>query len=163
MNPFLGGGDMILDVEYNKFRPNVLPWKFEAGTANIADGYAFGVALDYLSRIGMQNIWKHDKELVKYAYEKMSVLDKITIYGPGPDKRGGLISFNVKNMDAHDLAGLLSERSNIMIRSGHHCVQPLHKKMCLKGTARASFYLYNTKEEIDKFIDELKIIIKTFS
>lgn len=162
MKPFLGGGDMILDVDYNGFKPNTLPWKYEAGTANIADGYAFGVAVDYLTKAGMHNIWKHEQELVKYAYNRMSEIDSITIYGPAPEKRGGVIAFNVKNMEAHDVAGLLNERANIMIRSGHHCVMPLHKKFGLKGTARASFYIYNTKEEIDKMIDELKIIVKTF-
>jgi cysteine desulfurase/selenocysteine lyase len=162
MKPFLGGGDMILEVTYESFKPNVLPWKFEAGTANIADGYAFGVAIDYLSKIGMANVRKHEIELVKYAYEQMKLLDKVKIYGPGPDKRGGLIAFNIEGLEAHDVAGILNERANIMVRSGHHCVMPLHKKMGLKGSVRASFYIYNTKEEVDKFIEELKILIKTF-
>jgi cysteine desulfurase/selenocysteine lyase len=162
MKPFLGGGDMILEVTYESFKPNVLPWKFEAGTANIADGYAFGIAIDYLSKIGMANVQKHEKELVKYAYEKMRAINKVKIYGPGPDKRGGLISFNIEGLEAHDVAGILNERANIMVRSGHHCVMPLHRKMGLKGSVRASFYIYNTKEEIDRFIEELEILIKTF-
>ena len=163
MKPFLGGGDMISTVAYDSFKPNELPWKFEAGTPNIADGYAFGVAVDYLSKIGMQNIWKHERELVRYAYEKMMELGKITIYGPGPEKRGGVIAFSIKGLEPHDVAGLLNERANIAVRSGFHCVEPLHRKYGMqKGSCRVSFYFYNTKEEIDKFIDELKLIIKTF-
>jgi cysteine desulfurase / selenocysteine lyase len=151
---------MILEVTYDSFKPNILPWKFEAGTPNIADGYAFGVAVDYLSKIGMNNVFKHEQEIVNYAYKKMKELDEVTIYGP--EKRGGVISFNVKGMEPHDVAGILNERANIMIRSGHHCVMPLHKKLGLKSSARASFYIYNTKEEVDKFIEELKVLIKTF-
>jgi cysteine desulfurase/selenocysteine lyase len=163
MKPFLGGGDMISTVAYDSFKPNELPWKFEAGTPNVADGYAFGVTVDYLSKIGMQNIWKHECELGKYAYEKMMELGKITIYGPKPEKRGGTISFSIKGLEPHDIAGLLNERANIAVRSGFHCVEPLHRKYGLpKGSCRASFYFYNTKEEIDKFIEELKIITKTF-
>ncbi|MDD5181689.1 MAG: cysteine desulfurase [Candidatus Nanoarchaeia archaeon] len=163
MKPFLGGGDMISTVAYDSFKPNELPWKFEAGTPNVADGYAFGVAVDYLSKIGMQNVWKHECELGRYAYEKMAELGKITIYGPEPEKRGGVISFSIKGLEPHDIAGLLNERANIAVRSGFHCVEPLHRKYGLpKGSCRASFYVYNTKEEIDKFIDELKILVKTF-
>ena len=111
----------------------------------------------------MQNVWKHERELVRYAYEKMAGLGKITIYGPKPEKRGGVIAFSIKGIEPHDIAGLLNERANIAVRSGFHCVEPLHRKYGLaKGSCRASFYIYNTKEEIDKFIDELKLIIKTF-
>lgn len=163
MEPFLGGGDMILDVTYDSFKTNVLPWKYEAGTSNIAGGYAFGVAIDYLSKIGMKNINEYEHKLTKYAYEKMKELDKLKIYGPGPEKRGGVISFTIESITPHDIAGILNERANIMIRSGHHCVMPLHNKFNIEGSARASFYIYNTKEEIDKFIEELKVIISTFA
>lgn len=163
MKPFLGGGDMIKTVEYEYFKPNELPWKFEAGTPNIADGYAFGVAVDYLSKLGMQNVWKHEKEMINYAYEKIGILEKIKMYGPKADKRGGLISFNVKGLEPHDVAGLADSRANIALRSGFHCVEPLHKKYGLpKGSVRASFYIYNTKEEIDSLAEELKMMIKTF-
>lgn len=163
MSPLLGGGDMIAEVGYDKFKTNVLPWKFEAGTANIADGYAFGVALDYLKKIGMENILKHDKELVSYALERMGEIKEIQIYGPtDAKKRGSLISFNIPNINPHDIGALLDERANIMIRSGYHCVEPMHKKLGLTGSARVSFYLYNTKEEIDIFIENLKQIAKIF-
>jgi cysteine desulfurase/selenocysteine lyase len=162
MPPFLGGGDMILEVSYDKFKPNVLPWKFEAGTANIADGYAFGIALDYLKKIGMNNIFKHDQELISYALEKIKEVPDIRIYGPtDAKKRGGLVAFNVGKINPHDVAALLDERANVMIRSGHHCVMPLHKKLGISGSARASFYLYNTKQEIDVFIENLKEIART--
>jgi len=162
LKPLTGGGDMILEVSYNSFKPNVLPWKFEAGTANVADGYAFGVALDFLNEIGMNNIHKHEQELTKYTLEKMKEVNKITIYGPEDvNERGGIISFNISDINAHDVAAILDERANVMIRSGHHCVMPLHKKMGLGGSARASFYLYNTTSEIDTFVNLLKEISKT--
>jgi len=162
MKPFLGGGDMILEVSYDKFKPNILPWKFEAGTANIADGYAFGVALDFLSRLGMDNVHKHEQELLSYALERMKEIPKIKIYGPeDAKKRGGLISFNISDINPHDVAAILDERANVMIRSGHHCVMPMHKKLGIGGSARASFYLYNTTKEIDVFIELLKEISKT--
>jgi len=160
MNPFLGGGDMIKTVDYDKFESHVLPWKFEAGTSNIAGGYAFGVTIDYLKKIGMKNIHNHEQELTKYALDQMKDLNKIKIYGPLDfEKRGGLISFNVEGIPHHDVATLLDERENIAVRSGYHCVEPLHKKLGAAGSVRASFYLYNTKEEIDKFISTLKQII----
>lgn len=163
MKPYMGGGDMILDVDYNSFKPHVLPWKFEAGTANIADGYAFGVAIDYLSKIGMDKIWKHEQELIKMTLEKMSKIKNVEIYGPKDyRKRGGLIAFNVKGLEPHDVAGILDNRANICVRSGHHCVMPLHKKLGLKGSVRASFYFYNTKEEVEEFIKQLEEIAKVF-
>lgn len=163
LKPLLGGGDMILEVTYDSFKPNVLPWKFEAGTPNIADGYAFGVAIDYLQKIGMQNIMKHEKELTEYCLGQMKKIPGVVIYGPTePEKRMGLVSFNVKNMQAHDTAAIINERQNIMVRSGHHCVMPLHKKMGANGSVRVSFYFYNTKEEIDIFIKELTEVSKVF-
>jgi cysteine desulfurase/selenocysteine lyase len=163
LKPLMGGGDMILDVTYESFKSNVLPWKFEAGTPNIADGYAFGIAIDYLQKIGTQNILAHEKELTKYALEQMKKISGIKIYGSmDTEKRLGTISFNVRNMQAHDVAAILNERENIMLRSGHHCVMPLHKKFGVDGSVRVSFYFYNTKEEIDIFIKALAEVSKVF-
>jgi cysteine desulfurase/selenocysteine lyase len=137
--------------------------KFEAGTPNIADGYAFGIAIDYLQKIGTQNILAHEKELTKYALEQMKKISGIKIYGSmDTEKRLGTISFNVRNMQAHDVAAILNERENIMLRSGHHCVMPLHKKFGVDGSVRVSFYFYNTKEEIDIFIKALAEVSKVF-
>ena len=128
---------------------NELPWKFEAGTPNIADVIASGVAIDYLNNLGMDNIRAHEIELTEYALKKMQGLDDITIYGPlDAAARGGVISFNFANVHPHDVGQILNE-SGIAIRAGHHCCQPLMPDLGVAGTARASFYLYNTKEEID--------------
>ncbi len=163
MKPFLGGGDMINEVDYEGYTTHTLPWKFEAGTANIADGYAFGVAIDYLSKIGMDNIWKHEQKLTKFVLEKLMQMKNVEIYGPLDwKKRGGLVSFNVKGMEAHDVAGILDNRANICVRSGHHCAMPMHKKLGVNGSVRASFYLYNTEKEIEVFIKHLNEIVNVF-
>ena len=162
MKPFLSGGDMILDVDFDGYKPNVLPWKFEAGTANIADGYAFGVALDYLNKLGMKNVWNHDQELIKYTLDKVKDLN-LEIYGPkDAAKRGGLLAFNVPGMEPHDVAGMLNDQNNIMVRSGHHCVMPMHKKLKANGSVRAPYYVYNTIEEMDLLVENLKNIIEVF-
>ena len=163
MKPYMGGGDMILDVDFDKYKTHVLPWKFEAGTANIADGYALGIAVDYLSKICLDKIWKHEQELTRIALEGMMKIKNITIYGPKDyKKRGGLISFNIKGLEPHDVAGLLDTRANICSRSGHHCVMPLHKKIGANGSVRISFYLYNTKEEVETFLKQIKEIAEIF-
>ncbi|MCD6546947.1 MAG: cysteine desulfurase [Nanoarchaeota archaeon] len=156
IKPFLGGGDMISDVSFKGFKVNKLPWKFEAGTPNIVGAHAFGIAIDYLKKIGMNNIFEHEKKLTNYALKKMEKIKNIEIYGPR--KRAGIISFNLKGLNPHDIAMLLDARAKIAIRSGYHCVQPLHNKMGLKGSARVSFYIYNTKKEIDIFIKSLNEI-----
>lgn len=159
LSPFLGGGDMISDVTYKNYKVNKLPWKFEAGTANIADGYAFGVAIDYLKKIGMEKIWKHEQKLIKYTLEELQDMSSIEIYGPlNPKKRGGLVSFNINGINCHDVAAILDTRYNICVRSGHHCVMPLHKKLGIDGSVRASFYLYNTLEEAEMFVNAIKEI-----
>ncbi|HDJ96676.1 MAG TPA: cysteine desulfurase [Candidatus Aenigmarchaeota archaeon] len=159
MEPFLGGGDMIHEVWLHKATYNTLPWKFEAGTANIAGGVGLAAAVDYLEKIGMENVREHEKELTEYALKKMKI-ENIDIYGPLDVKiRGGVISFNVKDLSPHDVAALLDEHG-IAVRSGHHCAQPLMRRLGVKGTARASFYIYNTKEEIDIFVETLEKIVK---
>ena len=157
MPPFLGGGDMIKEVYLDHSEWNDLPWKFEAGTANIADGVGFGVAIDYLNRITMKEVREHEKELTSYALKRLGNLGHVEIYGPPAEKRGGVISFNVQGLDPHDVA-LILDREGIAVRSGHHCAQPLIRKLGVYGTARASFYIYNTKEEVDKFIEVLETL-----
>ena len=161
MDPFLFGGHMIKEVRFDDSKWNFLPWKFEAGTANIAEGIGLGAAIDYLNGIGMEKIADYDKMLTDYAMKKLSAIDKVEIYGPESNKRASLVSFNIKKVHAHDTAAVL-DREGIAIRAGHHCTMPLHSVLGIAASARASFYLYNTKEEIDKLSDGIKKVIKVF-
>lgn len=154
--PFLGGGDMIEYVYYDSFTTNELPYKFEAGTPNIAGVIAFGEAVEYLQTLGMKNISEHDQEVTEYALEKMLATEGIELYGPHtPEKRGALFAFNYKDVHSHDVASIL-DFSNIAVRAGHHCAQPLMKKLGVTSTVRASFSIYNAKEEIDILLENLK-------
>ena len=156
MKPFMGGGDMIKEVFKFHTNYNEVPYKFEAGTPNIADVVGFGAAVDYLEKIGMENIRKHEIYLTEYALESMQSLKYITIYGPMDSKfRGGVISFNIADIHPHDLATIMNDHG-IAIRSGHHCAQVLMQRLDVTATSRASFYIYNTKEEIDKFVNAIK-------
>ncbi len=156
MTPFMGGGDMIKEVFKFHTNYNDVPYKFEAGTPNIADVVGFGAAIEYLEKIGMENIRKHEIYLTEYALESMSSLDYITLYGPRDTKyRGGVISFNIADIHPHDLATIMNDHG-IAIRSGHHCAQVLMERLDVPATSRASFYIYNTKEEIDKFVNAIK-------
>ncbi len=155
MQPFCYGGDMIREVTFEDSKWNDLPWKFEAGTPNIAGGIALGTAVKYLKRIGMENIEAREKELTEYAFEKLKTVNGLAIYGPTPDKRAGIMSFNLDGVHAHDIASYL-DNYGIAIRGGHHCAMPLAKLLGVQGTARASFYFYNNKEEIDKLVEALK-------
>ena len=156
MKPFMGGGDMIKEVFKFHTNYNEVPYKFEAGTPNIADVVGFGAAVDYLEKIGMENIRKHEIYLTEYALESMQSLKYITIYGPMDSKfRGGVISFNIADIHPHDLATIMNDHG-IAIRSGHHCAQVLMQRLDVPATSRASFYIYNTKEEIDKFVNAIK-------
>ncbi len=165
MDPFLGGGDMIRKVHFDihagrcKIDWNVLPWKFEAGTPNIEGGIGLGAAVDYLTSLGMEEVRRYEEQLVSYALDRMNELKKIEIYGPSdPKMRGGVISFNLDEMSPHDIAMIL-DQSGIAIRSGFHCAEPLHEIIgASSGSARASFYIYNTISEIDVFINKLKEI-----
>ena len=155
MSPFNGGGDMIREVHKYETTWNDLPYKFEAGTPNIADVIGFAAAMDYLERIGMDKVREHEIELTKYALDKLSQITKIKLYGPNEmAKRGGVISFNLGDIHPHDLATILDE-DGIAIRSGHHCAQVLMERLDVSATSRASFYIYNTKEEVDVFIKSL--------
>jgi cysteine desulfurase/selenocysteine lyase len=162
MNPFQGGGDMIREVHKYETTWNDLPYKFEAGTPNIADVVGFGAAIDYLSKIGMDNIRQHEIDLTTYAIEKLSSVKGLHIYGTKDiSKRGGVISFNFADVHPHDVAQII-DGEGIAIRSGHHCAQVLMERLNVAATSRASFYIYNTKEEIDKLISSLNKVAKVF-
>jgi len=156
MDPFLGGGDMILEVWRDRATWNELPWKFEAGTPNIAGAIAFGAAIDYLSEIGMERVRLHEKDLTAYALDRLSADPRIHLYGPkSADRRGGVISFNFGTVHPHDI-GTLLDQEGIAIRAGHHCCQPYMRDQGISGTARASFYIYNTREDVDALMDALR-------
>ncbi len=155
MPPFLYGGDMIKAVFKKETIFNDLPYKFEAGTPNIAGAIGLGAAIDYIQNLGLENIHKYETDLVKYGLAKLAKIPGITIYGPKTSKnRGGSISFNVKGIHPHDLATALDEKG-ICIRSGNHCAMPLHDLIGESASARASFYFYNTKQEVDKLVSEI--------
>jgi cysteine desulfurase/selenocysteine lyase len=155
LQPFISGGDMIKEVHKYETIYNDLPYKFEAGTPNIADVIGFGAAMDYLNRLGMDKVRDHEIELTKYAMDAMKDIRGMTLYGPLDAKnKGGVISFNLGDIHPHDLATILNDHG-IAIRSGHHCAQVLMEKFDLSATSRASFYIYNTIEEVDKFINAL--------
>ncbi len=162
MEPFLLGGDMIFEVTIEGATWNELPWKFEAGTPNIAGGIGLSAAIDYIREVGIDNIEEHERELTDYALSKMREIEDIEIYGHKGQKTLGIISFNIKGIHPHDIAGICDEEG-IAIRSGHHCTQPLMRHFGIENSARASFYIYNTKEEIDKFVDVLKEVKKYFN
>lgn len=156
MRPFMGGGDMIKEVFKFHTNYNEVPYKFEAGTPNIADVVGFGAAIDYLEKIGMENIRRHEITLTEYALESILSLKYVTVYGPRDTKyRGGVISFNIADIHPHDLATIMNNHG-IAIRSGHHCAQVLMQRLDVPATSRASFYIYNTKGEIDKFVNAIK-------
>ncbi|EAE7280963.1 cysteine desulfurase [Listeria monocytogenes] len=162
MEPTEFGGEMIDFVELYDSTWKELPWKFEAGTPIIGGAIALGAAIDYLAEVGLENIHAHEQALASYAIEEMSKIEGITIYGPkDASKRCGLVTFNLEGAHPHDIATILDE-DGIAIRAGHHCAQPLMKWLDVSSTARASFYIYNTKEEIDALIDGLKLTKEYF-
>lgn len=162
MPPFLGGGEMIRTVTFERTTFNDVPYKFEAGTPPIAQAVGLGVAVDYLTKIGIERIRAHEVELVTYALERLREIDDITIYGAAPpEQRGGVIAFNIGNIHPHDLATFL-DAHGICIRAGHHCAQPLMRRLNVAATARASFYLYNTPDEIDALVEALQQAVKFF-
>ena len=152
MQPYLYGGDMIRRVSFEDSTWEDLPWKFEAGTPSIAQGIAFAAAIEYLEEIGMENVRAHEDLLAEYAYDELDALGGVEIYGPPGDDRGGLVAFNVEGVHAHDLSSILNDYG-VAIRAGDHCTQPLHDELGVAASARASFYLYNTTEEVDALVD----------
>jgi cysteine desulfurase/selenocysteine lyase len=163
MHPFLHGGDMISTVTTESVTFNELPWKFEAGTPNIAGGIGLGAAIDYLLALGVENVYAHEQKLLAYALEKLSQIDDLEIYGPkDTHDRLAVISFNLKGVHPHDVAGILDE-AGIAVRSGHHCAQPLMRRLGMENTARASFYIYNSEDDVDALVDALKTVRKLFA
>jgi cysteine desulfurase/selenocysteine lyase len=161
MPPFLGGGDMIKRVYLREFKPNALPYKFEAGTPAIAEAIGFGAAVDYLSSVGREAIQAHEQEIIAYAIERLEEVPGVKVYGPPAEKKGGVAAFTLNGIHPHDIAQVL-DRDGIAIRAGHHCAMPLHDRYQLTATARASFYLYNTPQEVDKLIEGLYKVKRMF-
>jgi cysteine desulfurase/selenocysteine lyase len=150
MPPFMTGGDMISKVTFEGSTWNELPWKFEAGTPAIAEAIGLGAAVDYLNGLGMPNVRRHEIELTTYAFARLSQVEGIRLYGPhDPTARGGAISFTMGHIHPHDVAAVL-DGEGIAVRAGHHCAMPLHDKLGLPATTRASFYVYNLPEEVDR-------------
>ena len=160
MPPYQGGGEMILSAGYQQTEFKHAPHRFEAGTPDISGPIGLHAAMDYLDAIGRANIWQHDQNLANYAVEKLSALKNIRIFGP-PTNRAGLVSFLLKDVHAHDVV-TLADQGGVALRGGHHCTQPLMHKLGVESTARASFYFYNTKAEVDVFVDVIQEIQKFF-
>lgn len=162
MPPFLFGGEMISKVSVRSSTWNELPWKFEAGTPDIAGAIGLGAAVNYLTKLGMENVRKHEIELTGYAIKRLSTIQDIRLFGPkDAKKRGGVVSFNVADIHAHDVASIL-DSEGIAVRSGHHCAQPLMEFLGIPAVARASFYIYNNREEVDKLVEGLAKVKNTF-
>ncbi len=145
--PFMGGGEMIREVRLESSTWNETPWKFEAGTMNIADTIAFGAALDYIEKIGFDAIAEHSRELVRETMRLLGEIPGVTIYGPPAEERGGIVAFTLDGIHAHDVATVL-DHDGVAVRAGHHCAMPLHKKLGVAATTRASFYVYNLPSDI---------------
>ncbi|MBI4173660.1 MAG: cysteine desulfurase [Candidatus Aenigmarchaeota archaeon] len=162
MEPFMFGGEMIREVHLDSAKWNELPYKFEAGTPNIAGAIGLGAAVDYLNRIGLETIRRHEVQLTEHALEALREVKGLQVYGPAAaEDRGGVISFNLADIHAHDMATIL-DSEGIAVRSGHHCAQPLMERLGLPATSRASFYLYNTAQEVDKLAETLQQARKVF-
>ncbi len=164
MPPFMGGGDMIRTVHLRESTWNDLPWKFEAGTPAIAEAIGFGAAIDYLNALGMDFVRQHEIEITAYALEQLQSVPNLRIYGPlDTAERGGVISFTLGDIHPHDLASILDQEVGVAVRAGHHCAQPLMERYSLAATARASFYVYTLKEEIDVLVEGLRKAQQIFS
>jgi cysteine desulfurase / selenocysteine lyase len=161
MPPFMGGGDMIRRVYLHEFKANELPYKFEAGTPAIAEAVGLGAAVDYLAAIGMPAIEAHEKAIISYALERLEEVPGIKVYGPPAERRGGVAAFTFEGIHPHDVAQVL-DRDGIAVRAGHHCAMPLHDRFDLPATSRASFYLYNVPEEVDRLVEGLYRVKKLF-
>jgi cysteine desulfurase/selenocysteine lyase len=161
MPPFLGGGDMIKRVELRSFQSNSIPHKFEAGTPAIAEAIGMGAAVDYLLEVGMDEIAAQEQVVVDYALERLSEVPGVSIYGPEAKDRGGVTAFNLAGVHAHDVAQIL-DGDGIAVRAGHHCAMPLHDKLGIPASTRASYYLYNSVEDVDKLITSLYRVKKIF-
>jgi cysteine desulfurase/selenocysteine lyase len=161
MPPFLGGGEMIKRVLLRSFTPNELPHKFEAGTPAIAEAIGLHAALDYVDCIGMEKIAAHEREIIIYALDRLSEVPGVHVFGPDAIYKGGVASFTFDGVHPHDVAQIL-DRGGIAVRAGHHCAMPLHEKFNISATTRASFYLYNTQDEVDRLIEGLYTVKEVF-
>jgi cysteine desulfurase/selenocysteine lyase len=161
MPPFLGGGDMIKAVHLREFTPNSLPHKFEAGTPAIAEAVGFGAAVDYLTSIGMDAIAAHEYEITEYALERLEEIPGVQVFGPDVQNKGGVVAFTFDGVHPHDVSQIL-DGVGVAVRAGHHCAQPLHEKFGIPATTRASFYLYNLKEEVDKLVEGMYKVKEIF-
>jgi cysteine desulfurase/selenocysteine lyase len=161
MPPFLGGGDMIKRVQLRSFTTNELPYKFEAGTPAIAEAIGLGAAVEYLNSVGMDKIAQHEREIIAYALERLEEVPGVKVFGPAAERKGGVVSFTLTSIHPHDISQVL-DYEGIAIRAGHHCAMPLHEKFGLPATARASFYLYNSVEEVDLLAESLYKVREIF-
>jgi cysteine desulfurase/selenocysteine lyase len=162
MRPFLGGGDMIANVGFDSSTWNELPWKFEAGTSPIAEAVGLGAAIDYLADLGMENVRAHELDLTAYTLGRLEEIEGVRAFGPvDPERRGGVVSFELKGIHPHDVAELCG-REGVCIRAGHHCAQPLMRAMGVPATARASFHVYNDRTDVDRLIAALKTAREVF-
>jgi cysteine desulfurase/selenocysteine lyase len=161
MPPFMGGGDMIKRVKLREFTPNDLPFKFEAGTPAIAEAIGLGEAVDFLSDLGMDSVHAHERNLVEHAMERLSEVPGVHQFGPSVEQRGGVVSFTFDEVHPHDVAQIL-DSLGVAVRAGHHCAMPLHERLGIPASTRASFYLYNTLEEIDSFVEGLYKVKEVF-
>jgi cysteine desulfurase/selenocysteine lyase len=161
MPPFLGGGEMIKRVQFRSFKVNDLPHKFEAGTPPIAEAIGLGAAVDYLEGLGMEAVRQHERELIDYALEQLAGIPGLRVFGPPASQKGGVASFYLDGVHPHDIAQVL-DHHGVAVRAGHHCAQPLHNKFEIPATARASFYIYNTCEDVDLLIAGLEEVITIF-
>ena len=162
MEPFLRGGEMVMEVWFDRATWNDLPMRFEAGTPNIADAIALGAAVDYLQDLGMDQVREHEMRLTQYALTRLHEIEELDIFGPGDvDERGGVISFHSSEVHPHDL-GTYLDREGVAVRTGHHCTMPVMRLLGIPATARASFYVYNTEEEVDVLVDSVKRALRYF-
>jgi cysteine desulfurase/selenocysteine lyase len=162
MDPFMAGGDMIKTVRVEGTTYHDLPWKFEAGTQAIAEVIGLGAAVDYLGGLGMDTVRAHELEITDYAYEALSDVQGLTVYGPPPTRRAGVISFSLEGIHPHDLA-TIADRDQVCLRAGHHCAMPLMTRLGIPATARASFYVYTLKEEVDRLVSSIKEAQRIFA
>jgi cysteine desulfurase/selenocysteine lyase len=161
MPPFLGGGDMIASVDFDSSTWNELPWKFEAGTTPFAAATALGAAVEWLGALGLEAVGAHEAEITAYALERLGEVPGLTIYGPAAEHRGAIVSFALEGVHPHDVAELLG-REQICVRAGHHCAQPLMRRLGVPATTRASFAVHTTKDEIDRLVDGLHEVRRVF-
>ena len=161
MPPYMGGGDMIKRVKLREFQSNALPHKFEAGTPAIAGAVGLGAAVDYLDMVGMESIAAHEHEVVSYAIERLEEIPGLWLFGPSADEKGGVAAFTMQGVHPHDVAQIL-DADGVAVRAGHHCAMPLHEKFNIPATTRASFYLYNTKAEVDRLVEGIYKVKEMF-